>query len=288
MRRRWTCARWLRAGSSSGLALVALAAAGCGGEKPRAIAQGLGALPKVRTVDACPVSRPGATSPDFAGGLGRGPAYPVGGFRRGAVLELAPPHNFDSRAWAGQKVLWVQSPGAPKGLVVRGRRLDGAGEVRFDDGDVPADRLVLPEPDPDGWVDRPGYTRLRSGGCYAYVVQGPDVRRVIVFRAVRLAHFRSPGDRTLGVSAQQLERAIVEPRHEGNDLAVPSEASCRAPTARERRRNPFGDARRVFSCEIADQAGTHRYDVQVLANWCYVASLQRRRGEHTRGIMACR
>lgn len=288
MRRRWTCARWPRAGWSSPLLLAVLAGCGGGGD-----AQSPGpvqaALPAVGPRDACPVSGQ-RTVPRYGPILGPGPAYPSLTFLAGGVLEIRSPRSFGSRAWAGQKVLWVQRPGAPKGLVVTGRRLDGpAGEIRFDDGDVPATRrLVLPPPDAHGWTERPGYTRVQRGGCYAYVVRGAGGSSVVVFRAVRMAHWSESGDRVRGRSARTLERAIVEPRGgERNGLAAPDEADCRAPSRRERRRDPFGGSRSVFSCSITDATGTRRYDVQVLPNRCYVAALQRRPGEHSRGIQAC-
>jgi hypothetical protein len=203
------------------------------------------------------------------------------------VLELEPAANFGSRAWAGQKVLWVLAPPAPGGLVVTGRRLDAPGQVRFDDGALPGVRLALPAPEPRRWVDRPGYTRLRRGGCYAYTVIGNRSRWVVVFRAVKIAHWGRRGDTVAGRSAETMERALVEPRGR-TPLAVPSEANCRAPSAAEAASSPFGRSSRVFSCSITDQAGTARYDVQFLHDGCYVAERRRSPHRHTRGILACR
>jgi hypothetical protein len=264
--------------------------AGCGGDgdaqRTTTVQRGERPLPVVAPDAACPVASKGPTAPHLPPGLGDGPAYPIS-FQRGAVLELSPPREFGSREWGGRKVLWAQSPGAPPGLVVTGQRLDGEGVVGFDDADPPVTRLSLPEPDPSGWVDRPGYTRIGEPGCYAYVVEGPGVHDVIVFRAVALRHWRSPGDVVDGRSARQLERAIVAPAFSGrNGLSDPFAAACRAPTARERT-NAYAGSPWEFVCTITDEIGTRRYDVQVLPNWCYTAALQRRPGEHSRGIQAC-
>jgi hypothetical protein len=289
MTRRWTCARWPAAAWCSGAAATALLAAGCGGSggaAPRGGAPaGLGSLPVVSPGQPCPVS-PQRVHPRYGPILGDGPAYPSLTFLANGVLELAPAGGFRSHEWSGEKVLWVQRPGAPRGLVVRGRRIDGPGGLRFDDGRPPPARLVLPTPDRRAWVERPGYTRVRSTGCYAYVVQGPGIRRVVVFRAVRIRHRSAPGPRVLGVTAQQLERGIVDPAGEPR-VAEPSAADCRATTRAERRRSPFGGARRLFSCAVTDTAGTGRYTVLVLPDGCYTADLQRHRGQHTRGIEAC-
>jgi len=84
------------------------------------------------------------------------------------------------------KVLWERRAGVRGTVVVRGLQLDGAGEVRFDSGDVPPDHLDLHERTPLGaWTGYPSYTRVREPGCSAYVVEGPGVEEVIVFRAVR-------------------------------------------------------------------------------------------------------
>lgn len=270
MRRRWTCARWRPAGWSSPLALAVLAGCGGGGGQV-APAPPEAHLPVVGPAEACPVSATRSTA-DHRHLLGRGPAAPLP-FGRGAVLEIAPPSAFGSREWGGQKVMWLVRPGAPAGLTVTGRNLDRAGgDVRFDDGDVPVKEIALPPPGTDGWAERPGFTRIRRPGCHAYVVRSATTSTVLVFRAVAIGHRDGGGDRVHGRSAGVLERAIVEPRGgESNGLAAPSSATCRAATARERRRNGFRGTPWEFSCAIAYQGGEWDYDVQVLPNWCYTA-----------------
>lgn len=67
---------------------------------------------------------------------------------------------------------------------VRGQRLDGPHEVRFDD---PAIVELILEPGldalPGGWRDYPSFTRLQAPGCYAYQVDTETDSTVIVFRA---------------------------------------------------------------------------------------------------------
>ena len=139
-------------------------------------------LPHVKPGAACPVSHPDS-SVDFAGfgiarGIGRGPAYPIG-ISRG-VLFLAPAAGADAGSpWAGQKVLWFVHPRYRGAVLVRGRRLDGPGLVRFDRGMLPANELRIPA----GTEERPSFTRLREAGCYGYQIDGASFSRIVVFRA---------------------------------------------------------------------------------------------------------
>jgi hypothetical protein len=52
--------------------------------------------------------------------------------------------------------------------------------------------VLLGATSPDDWADYPSYTRVRAPGCYAYVVDGLGVHKVIVFRAVRPSTARQP------------------------------------------------------------------------------------------------
>src|SRR6266545_1710582 len=67
-------------------------------------------LPKLARGARCPVatSDPAilfSTVYRIGKGLGAGPVFPV--FGTGATLHLAPPANFNSARWGGQKVLWL-------------------------------------------------------------------------------------------------------------------------------------------------------------------------------------
>jgi hypothetical protein len=146
--------------------------AGCGGgggaPKPTSVAKTqarVARLPSVSAGARCPVSRRHRPSRRFGPALGRGPVYPVG-FRPGSVMRLAPPSRFNSHSWGGNKVLWVRRPGVRGDVVIRGQRLDGEGVVRFNSGDVPADQLILPDPQTSDWAGQPSYTRVLSPGCY--------------------------------------------------------------------------------------------------------------------------
>jgi hypothetical protein len=135
-------------------------------------------LPHLASGAACPVAHPDPAV-DFsrfgvARGLGRGPAYPI---LPSGVLALVP--ATDGGRWAGQKVLWFVHPHYHGRVLVRGRRLDGPGLVRFDRGVVPAPELRVPA----GTTEQPSFTRLRATGCYAYQIDGNGFSRVIVFRA---------------------------------------------------------------------------------------------------------
>ena len=179
--------RTLAAAALAGLALVP-SAGGSGGEWG-ALYRPL-ALPQIAPGTPCPVSKVDR-SVDFARfrmgpGIGPGPAYPVGMLV--SVLPIAPPENFESRNWGGQKVLWVVHPRYRGPVLIRGRRLDGPDLVRFERGDVPPAELRIERTTSDGVTDpgrgRPSFTRLRRPGCYGYQIDGTTFSRVIVFRAV--------------------------------------------------------------------------------------------------------
>jgi hypothetical protein len=187
--------------------LLALALVGAGAAALAATASSAGRdtpslqrplhLPHVAPGGTCPVSGVDHRIPfvrrfGVGPGIGRGPAYPIG--LAAGVLQLSPATNFDSTAWAGQKVLWFVLPSYRGPVLIRGARIDGPGRVRFDRGDVPplSIRVGLhptsgypsnPVP-PPGTRFRASYTRLRGPGCYAYQVDGTTFSRVVVFRAV--------------------------------------------------------------------------------------------------------
>jgi hypothetical protein len=161
-------------------------------------------LPRLAAGSRCPVSavnrqaRFGAFG--TAGGIGPGPAYPIGFIQPGSVLQIAPPASstdFANSAWGGQKVLWLVTPAYRGPVLIRGRRLDGPQLVRFEGAGmrVPPEELRIPTtvaltgnpgvPE-TGQRYRPSYTRLLVPGCYAYQVDGTTFSRVIVFRAKRV------------------------------------------------------------------------------------------------------
>ena len=174
------------------LALSLVALAGCGdGDPPAAARTTADGLPIVAKGDTCPVSEKRFLNEEIAPGLGDGPAYPVG-FDDASVMDvvLPPPSasEFRGSEWGGQKTLWAIEPGSSRPLTVRGVRLDGPGEVRFQDGRLPPARLEL-GPGSDTWTHGASYTRIRAHGCYAFVVEGEGLREVIVFRAGRRSDY---------------------------------------------------------------------------------------------------
>lgn len=114
--------------------------------------------------------------------FGPGPAYPTLGSASGhAELVYLPTDGPDG--WGGNKVLWTV-PRYYGPVVVRGRQIDGANELRFDRGPTWTNRLhrelrlVGPYPELN-----PAATYLLSPGCYAYQVDGRGFSYLIVFQA---------------------------------------------------------------------------------------------------------
>jgi hypothetical protein len=151
-------------------------------------------IPRLAAGKPCPVSRVDASVPfrrfGIAPGLGSGPAYPVGFQARDSSLALAPPRNFGSRRWGGQKVMWFVHQRYRGPVLVRGLRLDRAYRVRFDQGNVPRRELRIGSEETVSWPGqprgsrgKPSYTRLRGPGCYGYQIDGTTFSRVVVFRA---------------------------------------------------------------------------------------------------------
>jgi hypothetical protein len=153
-------------------------------------------LPKLARGARCPVatSDPAilfSTVYRIGKGLGAGPVFPV--FGTGATLHLAPPANFNSARWGGQKVLWFVLPSYTGPVLIRGGRLDRPGRIGFERGSIPSLELHLDSSTvqprggdvPAGARYRPSYTRIVAPGCYAYQVDGTTFSRTIVFRAVR-------------------------------------------------------------------------------------------------------
>ena len=142
-------------------------------------------LPHLASGQRCPVTT-GVTSPspDLGPLLGSGPARPaLGGEAR---LVIAPPANFGSTTWGGDKILWALAANVGPALI-RGRQLDGDGRVGFDNSPTPAPEKIL---DPTGrtslrggWFDFPGSTRVEHPGCYGYQVDIGSGSTQIIFQA---------------------------------------------------------------------------------------------------------
>jgi hypothetical protein len=142
-------------------------------------------LPPVAPGDPCPVSE---TEPIVGvHGLGRGPVYAVGPpdgvVRYGGIQEVP--------GWHVAKVLWLAGPWYRGPALVRGKRLDAAGELVFPLADGPPRASLrfplwngVSSPDvPEGWRQQPSWVGFRAPGCYAVQVDALNFSRTIVFRA---------------------------------------------------------------------------------------------------------
>jgi hypothetical protein len=141
-------------------------------------------LPTVSAGGACPVTPSVQASPNFGQALGTGPAYPVG-FGTDSTYHYASTN--EEGGWLYLKVLWIVDPVYKGQTLVRGRQIDGSGELRFERGPDPATELQLAQETAltgsDSWPNWPTYTRLKGQGCYAYQIDGTTFSKVIVFKA---------------------------------------------------------------------------------------------------------
>ena len=139
-------------------------------------------LPTLAAAGACPRSAGATVNSKVVPALGPGPIYPVG-LGTDGVLQFG---GFPRGGWYYAKVLWVASPGyTDRHVLIRGRQIDGANELRFEDGADPQGELHFEGADlGQGWRHQPSYTRVSGPGCYAYQVDGLGLREVIVFEAV--------------------------------------------------------------------------------------------------------
>ena len=159
-------------------------------------------IPGLATGDACPTTEQsgflasyGIDAPfDSLPAWGPGPAFPTGlgaGSRPLLRFEYPPlpGSGWEGSGWGGGKNIWVVAGSYRGPVLVRGRRLNGPNEVRFENGRpgfVPAKRahpdleLHLLGPESHG---NPATTRLRAPGCYAFQVDGRGFSYLIVFEA---------------------------------------------------------------------------------------------------------
>ena len=125
-------------------------------------------LPRLRHGAPCPTSRVSRAARGVGATLGRGPAYPV---------------LVDVHAGAN-KTLWAVRPTYRGPLLIRGRRLDGRGVLRFWPSRTP--RLWwrgLWHEERSQWRYGATATLVPRPGCYAFQVDGATFSRRIVFEA---------------------------------------------------------------------------------------------------------
>ena len=134
-------------------------------------------------------------------GLGRGPVHPV--FRAvPRILDLFSTDERSSpRTWPSAEVLFVSEPDYHGPVLIRGRQMDGQGELAFGDRPTPAPELFLPQGGwnsarnrkvwdgrrlnlPEGWRVELATIRIGANGCYALQLDGTSFSQVIKFEAV--------------------------------------------------------------------------------------------------------
>ena len=146
----------------------------------------------ISTIEAgssCPTTPVKQVSADLGPAQGDGPAYATIGAEKippHAVLYYTDAEHFGTEArankgWGGVKVLWFINSSYRGLVLIRGRQLDGAHQVRFNQ----LDQQLLLDSSMGGtpWPNFPSYTRLQAPGCYAYQVDGNSFSYLIIFQA---------------------------------------------------------------------------------------------------------
>ncbi len=158
-------------------------------------------VPSIAGDAPCPVSDP-ETRIDFSAaygvgrGIGPGPVYPVHYDPHGPDLNVVrllfppPPGYFtEGSEWNGWKHVWVVRSAYQGPVLIRGRQLDGANDVRFGGEIVPPAEHRLPAPpsqlDGQFRFERT-FSRVRAHGCYAYQLDGTTFSYLVVFEVRRL------------------------------------------------------------------------------------------------------
>jgi hypothetical protein len=132
--------------------------------------------------------------PGIVAPLGRGPAYPAVGSRVG-IAHIGPRSDTAHvDGWYFRKTIWTVDGKYQGPLLLRGRRIDRRGPLRFLAYGPPSlarSRAELRWPagwptvnrTRSGWRQLPGATVLRGPGCYAFQADGLTFSTVIVFQA---------------------------------------------------------------------------------------------------------
>ena len=151
-------------------------------------------LPRLAPGASCPVARVDARIAwrginIFGGqGIGRGPVYPGLG-AHGGLLWATRDQQYGG-PWFAEKVFWYVQPSYRGPVLIRGRRIDGGGMVRFNAGRLPAPELHIARGESVSWQGQPrssrgvpSAVRVRAPGCYAFQIDGASFSRVVVFTA---------------------------------------------------------------------------------------------------------
>jgi hypothetical protein len=119
-------------------------------------------------------------------GIGRGPVYPGLGSSGGAFTTTTA-HSFGG--WFGGKLFWYVKPSYRGRVLIRGRRLDGPGSLRFNGGRRPRElrikrnATVSWEGQPAGSRGVPSIVRIHASGCYGVQIDGTTFSRTVIFTA---------------------------------------------------------------------------------------------------------
>jgi hypothetical protein len=120
----------------------------------------------------------------FGDGIGRGPVYP--GMSEDATITLRPVGG----AWLRTKVFWYVKPSYRGRVLIRGRRLDARGSLRFGDQRLSKQLRIRPGQTvewagrPEGSRGVPSAVRALSGGCYGVQMDGTSFSRTVVFNVM--------------------------------------------------------------------------------------------------------
>lgn len=146
-------------------------------------------LPRVAQGQPCPVSAVDQSvdweSANIFGGygIGPGPVYP--GLPSARLRAGGEPTE---RGFFGGKVFWYAAPSYPGHVLIRGRRLDGPGPLRFT-GKRPSELRMKRNVtttwagQPPGSRGKPSGVLVRASGCYAVQIDGTTFSSTVVFRA---------------------------------------------------------------------------------------------------------
>lgn len=146
-------------------------------------------LPVVEPGSPCPVSEARQVHGRWGAALGDGPVFGVLGLAPGPAFR--PLQGAPGPGGYYVKMIWIGDPARFTGnFLLRGRRLDGAGAVRFSDTETaspPAEaRMALRRAsEPGDWREAygPRYLRVPGAGCYGLQADGTTISNVAVFEA---------------------------------------------------------------------------------------------------------
>ena len=100
--------------------------------------------------------------------------------------------------WLRSKVFWYVKPSYRGRVLIRGRRLDANGSLRFGEERLAGQLRIRPGQSvtwagqPDGSRGVPSIVRAVSAGCYGVQIDGTRFSRTVIFRVTRPARRSRP------------------------------------------------------------------------------------------------